>query len=200
LAKEFATIDLLSEGRLIVLPGVSWQEEEYAALNVAFHHRGAILDEQLDIWSRLWRHGSPVSNDGKHFQFGDAYVEPQPFKPGGVTLWTGGITLIPPILRRVVRYSSGLFLIIPPDQAQLDQVASAMAEAGRSLAELELAALVQAEFKDAKSTLDLGAALATTDPLRDRGFTSFVLKPSQFIDDGAQMGKFCREAVRRMAG
>ena len=47
LAKDLATIDLLAEGRLIVMPTVSWQEEEYAALNTPFHQRGAILDEQL---------------------------------------------------------------------------------------------------------------------------------------------------------
>ena len=200
LAKELATIDLLCEGRLIVLPGVSWQEEEYAALNVPFAQRGAILDEQLEIWSRLWREGSPISYDGRHFRFADAYVEPQPFKPEGITLWTGGRTLILPVLRRLVRYSTGLFLLRPPPQEELDQIEAAMNAAGRRMAELEFAALVRTEFEDRTSVLDLGAALATTEPLRERGFTSFVIKPSQFIDDGAQMGPFCREVARLMRG
>ena len=163
LAKEFATIDLLSKGRLIVLPGVSWQEEEYAALNVAFHQRGEILDEQLEIWSKLWRNGSPVAYAGKHFCFSDTYVEPQPFKPSGVTMWTGGRTLIPAILRRLVRYSSGLFLLRPPPPEELDEIAAAMNEAGRDIADLELAALVRADFTDGSSVLDLGVSFACGD-------------------------------------
>jgi alkanesulfonate monooxygenase SsuD/methylene tetrahydromethanopterin reductase-like flavin-dependent oxidoreductase (luciferase family) len=198
LAKEFATVDLLSEGRLIVLPGVSWQQEEYAALNVDFTQRGAILDEQLEIWSHLWRKGSPITHEGKHFRFQDIFVEPQPFKPTGVTLWTGGLTLIPPILARLVRYSTGLFLLHPPEKEELDQIEAAMTAAGRDLAKLDLAALVSAEFTDATSVLDLGAALAPTEALRERGFNSFVIKPSQFIDEGVHLGAFCREVVRRM--
>lgn len=200
LAKEFATIDLLSEGRLIVLPAVSWQEEEYAALDVPFHQRGAILDEQLEIWWKLWREGSPVAHDGVHYRFIDTYVEPQPFKPGGVTMWTGGRTLIPPILRRLVRYSSGLFLLRPPPQEELDQIAAAMEEAGRDMAELDLAALVRADFSDATGVLDLETAMVSARQLHKRGFNSFIIKPSQFIDDGAQIGAFCREAVQRMKG
>ena len=200
LAKEFATIDLLSEGRLIVLPAVSWQEEEYAALNVPFHKRGAILDEQLEIWSKLWRDGSPVAYDGQHYNFIDTYVEPQPYKPGGVTLWTGGRTLIPPILRRVVRYSSGLFLLQPPSPEELDQIAAAMSDAGRNMSELDLAVLVRADFTDATGVLDLETAIAPARKLRERGFNSFIIKPSQFIDDGKQIGAFCREVVQRIKG
>ena len=55
LARELGTLDLLSEGRLVVQPGVSWSRDEYAALGVPFNRRGRILDEQLQIMQRLWR-------------------------------------------------------------------------------------------------------------------------------------------------
>src|SRR5256885_7461003 len=55
LAHQLATLDLLSEGRLIVQPTVSWHEDEYRALGVPFHQRGVILDEQLEAMSRAWR-------------------------------------------------------------------------------------------------------------------------------------------------
>jgi alkanesulfonate monooxygenase SsuD/methylene tetrahydromethanopterin reductase-like flavin-dependent oxidoreductase (luciferase family) len=50
LAHQLAALDLLSEGRLVVQPTVSWHEEEYAALDVPFAERGARLDEHLAAW------------------------------------------------------------------------------------------------------------------------------------------------------
>ena len=57
LAHQLATLDLLSEGRLVVQPTVSWHREEYAALGVPFERRGELLDEHLAAWRALWRPG-----------------------------------------------------------------------------------------------------------------------------------------------
>src|SRR3954452_23560036 len=54
LAKELATLDLLSEGRLVVLPTVSWHRDEYDALGVDFAARGTLLDEHLAAWDAAW--------------------------------------------------------------------------------------------------------------------------------------------------
>src|SRR3954452_22249588 len=75
LAKELATLDLLSEGRLVVQPTVSWHEQEYDALGVPFHRRGAILDEQLAAMAIAWR-DTPAAYEGRHFRFADVYLEP----------------------------------------------------------------------------------------------------------------------------
>ena len=58
-AKDLATLDRLSGGRLVVQPTVSWHRDEYDALGVPFGQRGEILDEQLEIWAEAWN-GSPV--------------------------------------------------------------------------------------------------------------------------------------------
>lgn len=198
LAKEMATLDLLSEGRLIVLPSVSWQEEEYAALGVPFRQRGAILDEQLDIWQRLWTKRSPVSFEGTHFSFKDISVIPEPYRLGrGVTLWTGGRSLIPAIQRRLVKHSQGLFLLKPPSFEELEQVGAALKVAGRSLDEIELAAIVSDSFKGSDDRLELSRVVDNSIPLQERGFSTLIIKPSQFIDDGAQMAAFCREAMQK---
>jgi probable F420-dependent oxidoreductase len=199
LAKDLATLDLVSEGRLVVIPGVSWQEEEYAALNVPFHARGAILDEQLEIWQRLWTDGSPVAYSGKNFQFGDAYVEPQPYRPGGPEIWIGGKTVSPWAIRRAVRHGRGFFTIVPPTQADLDGLSAAMSAAGREMSELELAAFVFGPpFKDATSLLDIDEALETVPSLLQRGVSHLVFKPSQFIDDGNDLGAFCRSVKAKV--
>ena len=80
-AKDLGTLDLLSRGRLVVLPTVSWHRDEYAALGVDFTRRGAILDEQLEIWRRVWT-GSPVAFHGRHYDFDDVWVEPQGVSTG----------------------------------------------------------------------------------------------------------------------
>ena len=196
LAKDWATMDLLSEGRFIALPSVSWQEEEYAAFGVPFHERGAILDEQLAIWKQLWRDGSPVTHQGKYFQFRGAHQEPGPWRPEGVTLWTGGRSLIPAIRRRLLEHSQGLFLLIPPTQEELSTLDSDLHAIGRSLADIELAAIVSDSFTSTDDPLDIGRVADNAVPLRERGFGTFIVKPSQFIDSGDKLAQFAREAVK----
>lgn len=199
LAKDLATLDLVSRGRLVVIPGVSWQEEEYAALGVPFHRRGRILDEQLEIWHRLWTNGSPVSFDGDHFCFSETFVEPQPSRRGGPELWIGGKTVSPWALRRVARYGNGFFPIVPPSEDDLGTLADLMAEQGRHVSELQLGGFVFGPpFPDATSLLDLDAALESVPGMLAKGISNLVLKPSQFIDTASELEELCREVRRKV--
>ena len=106
LAKELATLDLLSEGRLIVIPTVSWHRPEYEQLAVPWNVRGELLDEHLDAWRLLWQK-SPASFAGRHYQFEDVYLEPKPHRPDGPVLWFGGSSMHTRLLRRVVAHGGG---------------------------------------------------------------------------------------------
>jgi hypothetical protein len=53
-------------------------------------------------------------------------------------------------------------------------------------------------FPDAECVADLGEALASIPAQLERGFTTICIKPSQFIDDPAEFGAFCRDAVERV--
>jgi probable F420-dependent oxidoreductase len=199
LAKELATVDLLSRGRLIVVPGVSWQREEYEALGTPFEERGRILDEQLEIWSSLWRHGSPITFHGRHFDFTDIHVEPQPHRSGGPELWIGGRAFKPWTLRRAVKYGQGLFPIARPSPEELAQLREALSTAGRDTRGFEVGAILFGpSFKSRGDLLNLDEALAPVEQMITEGFTTFVIKPSQYIDDGAQMGDFCREVMAKV--
>src|SRR5919106_5308448 len=99
LAHQLAALDLLSEGRLVVQPTVSWHQEEYAALGVPFRRRGALLDEHLLAWKALWS-TSPASFEGRHYGFHDVFMEPKPWRAAGPRLWFGGIQINPFIVRR----------------------------------------------------------------------------------------------------
>ena len=106
LARELGSLDLLSGGRLVVQPTVSWLEDEYAALGVPFRRRGDLLDEHLAAWQVLWR-DTPASFSGEHYRFHDVYLEPKAFRPGGPQLWLGGAGLHRRMLGRIVAYGDG---------------------------------------------------------------------------------------------
>lgn len=198
LAKQFATLDLLSHGRLVVQPTVSWHRAEYEALGVPFEQRGDLLDEHLAAWRVLWR-DSPASFNGSHFRFSDVYLEPKPFGPDGPTLWFGGETVHERLLRRLVAYGSGFNPLGSPRDDDLERIRAAMVAAGRDPNELEMVGGTRGVFPDASSVADLGRALEAIPGQLARGFTTICIKPSQFIDDPRSVEAFCRDVIDRVA-
>src|SRR5262249_15238566 len=136
LARELGSLDLLSEGRLVVLPTVSWLAEEYAALGVPFGRRGDLLDEHLAAWAVLWR-DAPASFSGEHYSFRDVYFEPKAYRPGGPVLWLGGAGMHRRMLARIVAYGDGFNPLGRPARAELAALADAMRAARRGPASPE---------------------------------------------------------------
>ena len=194
LAKQLATLDLLARGRLVVQPTVSWAADEYAALGVAFHERGAILDEQLAAMHAAWTE-TPAAFSGRHFAFADVYCEPKPHRPDGPRMWFGGQTLHPALVRRIVRYGCGLHPFGRTTDAELGRLADAMAAAGRDISELELVGGIRGRFAGPDAVADLDEALADVPAQVARGFTSICFKPSMFTDDPARLADVCRRVV-----
>ena len=197
-AKDLATLDLLSEGRLVVQPTVSWHRPEYDALGVPFGSRGELLDEHLAAWDVLWR-DSPASFDGTHYRFHDVYLEPKSFRPEGPTLWFGGSSLHDRLVDRIVTYGDGFNPLGRPSPQDLFRLREAMAAAGRSIDELEMVGGTRGVFPDPSSVADLAQALSSIPEQVAAGFTSICIKPSQFIDDAERLGPFCREVVERVS-
>jgi probable F420-dependent oxidoreductase len=196
LARELGTLDLTSQGRLVVQPTVSWSKDEYDALGVPFRQRGKILDEQLEILRLAWA-GSPFSFQGEHFAFRDVSLSPRAYHPDGPRLWFGGQRMSPAVLRRLVRHGHGFHPLGMPTAEDLEILGKGMADAGRDVADLERIGGARAVFPDDHSAADIGQAM---EPMREQleaGFTTFCVKPSQFIDDAAELPAFCRDVVRR---
>jgi probable F420-dependent oxidoreductase len=198
LAKDLATLDLLCKGRLIVQPTVSWHKDEYEALGVPFEKRGRLLDEHLAAWRALWS-DTPASFAGEFYQFRDVYLEPKPFRPGGPTLWFGGQSLSASVLRRLVAYGQGFHPLGAPSAEDLERLAAALRAAGRSLDEIEMVGGIRAELTDEDRPDTFARALASIPPQMAQGFTTFCIKPNQFIDDQAELRAFCEEAVHAFA-
>ncbi|HXW88262.1 MAG TPA: TIGR03619 family F420-dependent LLM class oxidoreductase [Streptosporangiaceae bacterium] len=198
IARELGSLDLLSGGRLVVLPTVSWLAEEYGALGVPFGSRGELLDEHLAAWSVLWR-DTPASFEGRHYSFRGVYFEPKAFRKSGPALWLGGAGMHRRMTERIVRYGDGFNPLGRPTAEEMQRLRAAMAAAGRDMDALELVGGTRAVFRDDSGTADLGQALAVIPPQQAEGFTTFCIKPSQFTDDPDDMGRLCREIVRRVS-
>lgn len=196
LAKQLATLDLLSRGRLVVQPTVSWHEDEYRALGVPFGERGRRLDEHLTAWSRVWAE-SPASFEGRHYQFEEVYLDPKPMTQVGPPIWIGGSTSHPAVIRRLVEHGSGFHPLGQPSEEELMHLRAGIREAGRDPADLEWVGGVRGIFFDDRSPADLDEALEQIPLQVSRGFGSICVKPSQFIDTQDDFPRFCEHVVRR---
>ncbi len=199
LARELGTLDLVSNGRLVVQPTVSWHRDEYDALGVPFTKRGELLDEHLAAWETLWR-DTPATFEGRHYAFRDVFFEPKAFRPEGPRLWFGGETVHPRLLRRLVRYGHGFNPLGRPTDDDLALLDEALREAGRDPAELERIGGTRGLFPDADRPADLDTALEQVPAQVERGFRTICLKPSQFTDDPAEVGEIVHRTVERLAG
>jgi len=197
LARELGTLDLLSEGRLVVQPTVSWHRDEYEALGVPFERRGRLLDEHLEAWKTLWRE-SPASFRGEHYAFEDVWLEPKAWRPDGPRLWLGGESVHPRLLRRIVAHAHGFHPLGPPSEEDMRALREGMDAADRDIRELELVGGLRSPFPDDTSAAPLGPAIAGLPPLWERGFRSFCIKPNQYIDRAAAFPDWCREVVERV--
>ena len=177
LAKELGTLDLLSGGRLVVLPTVSWSRDEYAALGVPFADRGRILDEQLEVLAKAWG-PYPISHDGPRFPFTDVWLEPGAATPQGPPLWFGGQGMPPHVVRRIARYGRGVHPFGPLTDDDLAALAAGMREAGRDLSELELVGGIRGRFETPDSVADVDEALAGLPRQVEQGFTTISFKPA----------------------
>ena len=199
LARELGSLDLVSGGRLVVQPTVSWLPEEYAALGVPFASRGDLLDEHLRAWAVLWR-DTPASFSGPHYSFRDVYFEPKAFRPEGPALWLGGSRMHRRMVSRIVEYAAGFNPLGRPPAEDMLRLRQAMLAAGRDPGELELVGGTRAVFPDDHSVADVGQALGTIPPQAEAGFTTFCVKPSQFTDDPGDVGRLCRDIISRVDG
>jgi probable F420-dependent oxidoreductase len=142
LAKELATLDRLSGGRLLPAFGLGAVDPgEHQAFGVERSERAALFDELLPLLRRLWS-GEPVDHEGGHHRYEAAVVRPTPAQDP-LDIWLGGIA--PSELRRCGRLGDGwLPSFCTPDDVRtgIPAVQAHAAEVGRSIDPEHFGALV----------------------------------------------------------
>ncbi|MHC3469282.1 LLM class F420-dependent oxidoreductase [Streptomyces sp. 7R007] len=129
-AKQYATVDHLSGGRLVLGVGAGHVREEFEAVGVDFDHRGAVLDETIDALRAALGPEEFPEHHGKHHDFADLGQRPRPAQER-VPLWVGGSS--PAAVRRAALRGDGwLPQGDPRDRlpAQIDRVRRLRAQAG----------------------------------------------------------------------
>jgi alkanesulfonate monooxygenase SsuD/methylene tetrahydromethanopterin reductase-like flavin-dependent oxidoreductase (luciferase family) len=88
-AKQLATIDNLSRGRLILATSAGWNEKEFAHLGSNFHNRGKRLDASIRLIRVLWKGETSFKSRVLGIEFSDTVFEPRPIQKH-LTIWIGG--------------------------------------------------------------------------------------------------------------
>ena len=125
-AKEIATLDVLSEGRVTVVVGVGGREVDYQAVDASFKNRFKRMDEQVATMKRIWAGEPPFE--------GADEVGPRPFQDGGPPILVGAMG--PKSIKRVSKWADGLYGFAMGGEKALSQyffdaAEQAWAESGR---------------------------------------------------------------------
>lgn len=139
-AKQVASIDLLSGGRIRLAVGVGWNAAEYEGLGVGFNDRTALLEEQIDVMRMLWTQ-KLVDFDGHFHHLHGVGINPLPTHSIPIIIGSGASD---PVLRRVVRKADGWMPLLIPGLDSIDIVTAVTKlrqfaeEAGRDPATLPI--------------------------------------------------------------
>jgi probable F420-dependent oxidoreductase len=140
LANELASIDRLSEGRIILGIGAGWMNEEFEGIGVPPKERGPRTDEYIRAMKTLWAAPGYVSFEGRFVNFHDMTLASHPHRSGGPPIYVGGNS--PVAMRRAGALADGWLGM----EIYLDELADARnaiekaaADAGRDPAEVAIA-------------------------------------------------------------
>jgi len=209
-AKMLATLDVLSNGRVILGAGVGWMEEEFQALGLDnFGQRGAVSNEYLRLFKELWTQTVPEFH-GKHYDVSGAGFLPQPVQKPHPPIWIGGHT--EPAIRRAAELGDGWMPIglRPPANLEPEEFAIKVARLRRLTVQSDrpedAVALCFSTNVNFQMTPESSRRMMTGRPeqiaadlrqYQDLGVTNFILSFSGDSIDGQReaMEQFSREVV-----
>jgi probable F420-dependent oxidoreductase len=109
LARRFATLDVLSEGRAIAGLGIGWSRDEYQASNIPFQNRGKRADEFIQVLKRIWT-DDVVEFKGNYYSIPASKIGPKPIQKPHLPIYLGGFS--PNTFSRIVNYDTNGWLAV----------------------------------------------------------------------------------------
>jgi probable F420-dependent oxidoreductase len=107
LAKRFATLDVLSEGRIVAGLGIGWSRDEYLVSNVPFNNRGKRADEFIQVLKKIWV-DDVVEFKGEYYNIPASIIGPKPIQKPHIPLYLGGFSSH--TFTRIVKYDTNGWL------------------------------------------------------------------------------------------
>jgi probable F420-dependent oxidoreductase len=104
LARRFATLDVLSEGRTIAGFGIGWSRDEYEASNIPLQNRGKRADEFIQVLKKIWT-DDIVKFNGRYYSIPASKIGPKPLQKPNPSIYMGASS--PGAFRRMVKYANG---------------------------------------------------------------------------------------------
>jgi len=197
LAKQAATLDVISGGRLDLGVGTGWQREEYEASGIPWPRRSQRLEDQLRACRALWTR-SPASFTSETVSFDTIHCRPAPLQ-SPLPIWFG-VAPTPASCRRIAELGQG-YLPISQDPAviaeDVKKIKAAFMEAGRDPGELEVRVQLRPVMGSAGP--DLEATLAGVEPALEAGATVIEVLPIVFSRSARDVDR-CLERIAGLAG
>ena len=175
-AKEVATLDVLSGGRVILGIGIGWMKDEFDVLGIPFEERATRTDEACAALRTLWKPGANAFK-GEHYSWDALESNPKPVQEGGIPIVVGGH--VKGAARRAARVGNGFFpMKTEGDRLQvlLDVMSEECAKLGRDPKEIEI------------TTAMPGMDLDAIKRLEDQGVSRLALGPPAFDREGVEKG------------
>jgi probable F420-dependent oxidoreductase len=198
LAKTLATIDFISNGRLILGVGFGSRESDFSAVEVPYEGRGSRAVEAIQLMKRLWSEDN-VTHKGRFFNVQNLTIGPRPIQKR-LPVWTGGSADI--ALRRAGTWADGFICgssAIPEFSSTWEKVASYASLAGRNPAEIEKAGLTFMAINDNKArAIDTVAAYVTRYYGRLRGDVESTFLVGSAADCAEKIRSFFRKGLETL--
>jgi probable F420-dependent oxidoreductase len=200
LAKQAATLDNLSSGRLDLGVGSGWQPKEYEASGLDFSKRGQLLTDTIAACKVLWR-DSPAAFASPTVNFDDVYCSPKPVQPEGVPVWVAG-TLHARSLDRIARHGDGWIPIMGETLQGITEgaarIRSAMSDVGRDPERLRVQATLPI-VRDDGGRPDLARSMEGVPDLVAAGADDVLTMTHVFCRDPELAAKCYEEMATRFA-
>jgi probable F420-dependent oxidoreductase len=176
-AKQVATLDHMSGGRVLLGIGVGWLKEEFDVLGVPFDDRGRRTDEYMRALREFWGSEKPTF-EGEFIRFKDAYCQPQPVN-GSVPLIVGGHS--PAAAKRAGRLGDGFFPARGAPKDLFDLARRTASEAGRDPNALEITVSLPDNLDDIPALAAIGVNRILVPVTSMAGLTPVVRSPDDAL-------------------